>query len=289
MLVITVSATAGGHNIHAYRANQPNMLMTYLQALGMILSMGIVTWLYSLYRRDVSIIDSMWSLMLLAAALLYAWQSSELGLRSALVLTLVAIWAVRLSMHLIVRNRGEPEDRRYQEIRRNNEPHFSLKSLYIVFGLQGFLAWIISVPLLFALQATALHWLDALAVALWSVGFICESMADWQLYQFKKNDVNQGKVFASGLWRYSRHPNYFGEFCIWWGFYLLAIPAGGWWTIYAPALMTLLLLKVSGVGLMERDIGDRRTAYKAYIKRTNAFFPGLPHDACEVALKEQAS
>jgi len=189
-----------------------------------------------------------------------------------------------------VRNWGEPEDRRYQEIRRNNEPHFGLKSLYIVFGLQGFLAWVISIPLLFTLYpVTNFHWLDAVAVLLWLVGFIFESLADWQLFRFRRDDANQGKVLDSGLWRYSRHPNYFGEFCIWWGFYLLAIPTGGWWTIYAPALMTLLLLKVSGVLLMEKGIGSRRPAYQAYIERTNAFIPGKPCDSGEAALKEQAS
>ncbi len=266
------------------------MWMTYVQALGVIVGMGIVTWLYSLYRRDVSIVDSLWSLMFLAAAILYAWQSSEMSLRSALVLSLVAIWALRLSIYLTVRNWGQPEDRRYQEIRRNNEPHFGLKSLYIVFGLQGLLAWIISIPLLYALYPmTRFHWLDVVAVALWLLGFVFESVADWQLYRFKKYGANKDKVLDSGLWRYTRHPNYFGEFCICWGYYLLAVPAGGWWTLYAPALMTLLLLKISGVVLMEKDISRRRSAYQAYIERTNAFFPGFPRDLGDATIKEQAS
>lgn len=240
------------------------------------LPVALMPWIYSLFRRDVSIVDSLWSLMFLAAAILYLSRSPTVNLRSVLVLSLIAIWALRLSIHLTLRNWGQPEDRRYREIRRNNEPHFAFKSLYIVFGLQGVLAWIISIPLLFALYpVTHFHWLDVIAVILWLVGFVFESVADWQLFRFQKNEANKGKVLDTGLWRYTRHPNYFGEFCIWWGYYLLAVPGDGWWTIYAPALMTLLLLKVSGVGLMETEITRRRPAYQAYRETTSAFFPSL--------------
>lgn len=266
------------------------MWMTYLEALLLILVMGIATWIFSLYRRDVSIVDSLWSLMFLAAALLYIWQAPEIGLRSVLILTLVAIWALRLSIYLTVRNWGGPEDRRYQEIRRNNAPNFGLKSLYIIFGLQGILAWVISIPLLYAVFVkTAFHWLDAIAVTLWLVGFIFEVVADYQLFKFRKDTSNQGKVLDDGLWRYTRHPNYFGEFCIWWAFFLMAIPAGGWWTVYAPILMSFLLLKVSGVVLMEKDIGSRRPEYEAYIKSTNAFFPGRPKVDATLMMREQRS
>jgi steroid 5-alpha reductase family enzyme len=105
---------------------------------------------------------------------------------------------------------------------------------------------------------------------------IFETGGDYQLARFKADPANQGKVMDRGLWRYTRHPNYFGEFCIWWGYYLIALAAGGWWSIFAPALMTFLLLHVSGVALLEKDIGQRRPAYRDYIARTNAFFPGLP-------------
>lgn len=264
------------------------MWMTYLEALSVILLMGFATWIYSYFRRDVSIVDSLWSLMFLAAAILYAWQSPDMGLRAIIILALVAVWALRLSIYLTVRNWDEPEDRRYQEIRRNNEPHFRFKSLYIIFGLQGLLAWIISIPLFFSLNIkTGYHWLDVIAVTLWVVGIIFESLADDQLLRFRKNKANRGKVLDTGLWRYTRHPNYFGEFCIWWAFYLLAIPAGGWWTVYAPVLMSILLLKVSGVGLMERDIGNRRPEYQAYVERTNAFFPGRPRADVPMMMKEQ--
>lgn len=253
------------------------MWTTYLGALALILAMGALTWLYSLYRRDVSIVDSLWSLMFLAAGVLYAWHSPEFGSRSALVLALLAVWALRLSIHLTVRNWGQPEDRRYREIRSNNEPAFGWKSLYIVFGLQGVLAWIISAPLLVALSFDgAFHWLDIVATALWVTGFGFQALADLQLLRFGRDDANRSRVLDSGLWRYSRHPNYFGEFCIWWAYYLFAVTAGGWWTIFSPLLMTLLLLRISGVGLMEKNISSRRPGYREYVDRTNAFFPGRP-------------
>lgn len=265
------------------------MWTTYLIALAVIFGMGVATWLYSLYARDVSIVDSLWSLMFLAAAILYAWQAPEQGWHTVFILALVAVWSLRLSIHLTVRNWGEEEDRRYQEIRRNNEPHFGLKSLYIIFGLQGTLAWIISIPLLFALFArTGFHWIDIFAVALWLAGFIFEAVGDYQLMKFKQDASNKGKVLDTGLWRYTRHPNYFGEACIWWAYFLFAIPAGGWWTVYASVLMTFLLLKVSGVVLMEKDISQRRPAYQAYIDRTSSFFPWRPREAGRVVMEEQS-
>jgi steroid 5-alpha reductase family enzyme len=149
-----------------------------------------------------------------------------------------------------------------------------------VFGLQAALAWVISLPLLAATGSTApLGWLDAAGVALWLVGMIFEAGGDWQLARFKRDPANRGKVLDTGLWRYTRHPNYFGDFCVWWGFFLIALSAGGWWSIVGPLAMSFLLLKVSGVALLEKDIGERRPAYRDYIRRTNAFFPGPPRAA----------
>ena len=253
------------------------MFALYLEALRWIIILGLATWIYSVYRKNVSMVDSLWSLMFLAAGLVYLGSPGEATARSLLIFSLVAIWALRLSIFLTVRNHGQPEDRRYREIRSNNQPNFACKSLYIVFGLQGLLAWIISVPLLFALGSDrGFHWLDLPALLLWFTGFMFETMADWQLYRFKKQGDSDDGVLSSGLWAYSRHPNYFGEFCIWWSFYLFALPAGGAFTIYAPMLMTLLLLRISGIGLMERKIRERRPAYQYYIDNTNAFFPGKP-------------
>lgn len=266
------------------------MFSIYFEALLLILGMGLVTWFYSVKKHNVNIVDSLWSLMFLAAALYYLVNASEITARSLLIISLVSLWALRLSIHLLVRNWGEAEDHRYQKIRANNEPGFTFKSLYIIFGLQGFLAWIISIPLLFALHPTTpLNWLDGIALVLWTAGFIFEAVADYQLLLFKRDKANKGKVLNTGLWRYTRHPNYFGEFCIWWAFYLLALPAGGWWTLYSPLLMSFLLLKVSGVVMMEKDMTERRPDYQRYINSTNAFFPGIPGNSNYSELKERQS
>ncbi len=243
--------------------------------LGALLSLALLTWLVSLYKRDVSIVDGAWSLMIMLVAGVYAFASHGLGPRAPWVLGLTAVWALRLAVYIGWRNWGEPEDHRYQAIRARNQPHFELKSLYLVFGLQAVLAAVVSLPLLAALGSLRpLSLLDSLGMIVFATGLIVESLADWQLAQFKVDTRNHGEVLDTGLWRYTRHPNYFGEFCVWWGFYLIALAAGGWWTILSPLLMSLLLLKVSGVALLESNIAERRPAYNTYIARTNAFFPG---------------
>ncbi|MEJ2402399.1 MAG: DUF1295 domain-containing protein [Xanthomonadales bacterium] len=236
-----------------------------------------MAWAYSVVRRNVGIVDSLWSLMILATVGAYAVFAESAGVRETLVLVLVALWAVRLSAHITVRNHGEPEDRRYREIRRNNEPHFWLKSVYIVFGLQAVLAWFVAMPAVAAAASPApLGWLDALAVAIWGVGMLFEVVGDWQLMRFQRNRASGDQVLDTGLWRYTRHPNYFGEALLWWGIYLLAAGAGAWWTLASPVLMTFLLLRVSGVALLEKDIADRRPKYRDYIRRTSAFIPLPP-------------
>jgi steroid 5-alpha reductase family enzyme len=247
----------------------------YLWGLLTILLAALGAWLHSLRRNKVSIVDSLWPLLFLIAALTYAATSSVSGPRLLLMVVLVGVWALRLSAYITWRNWGGPEDRRYQAIRANHEPHFAVKSLFIVFGFQGLLAWFISLPLLAAIAGQqALNIFDMVGILLWLIGLVFEAGGDYQLAQFKADPTNRGRVMDSGLWRYTRHPNYFGDACIWWGFYLLATAAGGWWSIPAPVLMTFLLLRVSGVALLEKDIGERRPAYRAYIARTNAFFPG---------------
>jgi len=249
----------------------------YLHALIAMGLFAVAGWLISVIKRNVTLVDSMWALFFLLAATVYAWSQPAITTRAILILSLVAVWALRLSGYLTWRNWSPHEDHRYQQIRKNNEPHFWLKSLYIVFGFQVLLAWIISLPLLGAINSVSeLGFLDALGVALWLLGFVWESTGDWQLARFKAKPDNKGKVMDKGLWRYSRHPNYFGEFCIWWAYFLLALSAGAWWSLLAPVLMTVLLLKVSGVSLLEKDIGERRPAYAQYIAKTNAFFPGSP-------------
>jgi steroid 5-alpha reductase family enzyme len=187
----------------------------------------------------------------------------------------VTVWALRLSVYITWRNWGHGEDPRYEAIRARNEPNFSFKSLYLVFGLQAVLAWIISLPTLGAtLSAAPLTALDAAGSVLWLVGITFEAGGDWQLARFKANPENRGRVMDRGFWRFTRHPNYFGDFCVWWGLYLIAAGGGAWWSLIGPLVMSVLLLKVSGVALLESDIAKRRPEYVDYIKRTNAFFPG---------------
>jgi steroid 5-alpha reductase family enzyme len=249
----------------------------YLTGLMVAVAVALGTWILSLIRRNVSIVDAVWSLMFALMAWAYALGTIAVGPRTAPLLALVTIWSLRLSIYITWRNWGHGEDRRYVAIRARNEPHFPLKSVYLVFGLQALLAWIISLPLLGGI-ASVQPWglLDSLGVALFAVGFCFEAGGDWQLARFKSNPANHGKVMDRGFWRYTRHPNYFGDFCVWWGFYLMAASGGAWWSFVGPLLMSVLLTRVSGVTLLEKDIGERRSEYADYARRTNAFFPGMP-------------
>ena len=249
----------------------------YFLGLGLALLAAAVVWLFSLKLRDVTIVDSLWSVLFMLLAWSFAVASGHWGPRSLLTLSLVTVWAIRLSTYIAWRHRGQPEDHRYQAIRARNQPNFPLKSLYLVFGLQAVLAWIISLPLLGAVVGDgALGATDIAGAALWVVGFYFEAVGDWQLARFKADHANRGRVMDRGLWGLTRHPNYFGEFCMWWGLYVMAVAAGAWWSILGPMLMSFLLLRVSGVTLLEKDIGDRRPQYADYVKRTHAFFPGWP-------------
>lgn len=259
----------------------------FLFGLAVTLAIGVAGWLVTLPRGNVNLVDSLWSIFFLAAALGYALLDPANGPRAALILTLVGIWAARLSIHLAIRNWRKPEDHRYQAIRRSNSPGFGWKSLYIVFGLQAVLAWIISMPLHTAiLSQVPLGPIDALGAALIAFGVAFEALADRQLARFKAHPGNVGKVMDSGLWRYSRHPNYFGEACVWWGFWLIAADGGAWWTMVSPVLMTWLLLRVSGVALLESDIAERRPGYRDYVKRTSAFFPWPPRERSTTRAEE---
>jgi steroid 5-alpha reductase family enzyme len=252
-------------------------LPLWLGGLAALAVFAAAGWLLSLPLRNVSIVDSLWSLMFLLAAVVYLAGQASVGPRAWLVITLVALWSIRLAAYITWRNHGQGEDFRYRKMRADNDPGFAFKSLYIVFGLQAALAWVISLPLLAAMGSSApLGALDAAGAALWLVGMVFEAGGDWQLSRFKSDPASRGKVLDTGLWRYTRHPNYFGDFCVWWGLFLIALSAGGWWSIVGPLLMSFMLLKVSGVALLEKDIGERRPDYQAYISRTNAFFPGPP-------------
>ncbi|WHZ10637.1 MAG: hypothetical protein OJF60_001076 [Burkholderiaceae bacterium] len=239
--------------------------------------LAVGTWLASLRARDVSIVDSVWAFLVLVPACVVAAVSTPIGARAAAVLTMATAWALRLAGYITWRHRGQPEDKRYQAIRRRNQPHFERKSLYLVFGLQAALGWIVALPLMAVAAGRAgWHGLDAAGIALFLFGLAFETTADAQLARFKADPAHNGQVMTYGLWRYSRHPNYFGECCVWWGLWLVALAAGAWWTVASPLLMTLLLLRVSGVALLEKDLAGRHPEYGDYVRRTNAFFPGSP-------------
>lgn len=252
----------------------PAWLHAAALGLGAGVLLAMVVWAVSVPRRDVSIVDSAWGFLVLVPALVVATLLPQTGPRTAAVLGLAAAWALRLSAYIAWRHRGQPEDRRYQAIRRRNEPHFQWKSLYLVFGLQALLGWIVAAPLMAAVASlTPRNGLDLLGLALAAGGLIFEAVADAQMARFRADPRNRGQVMDRGLWRFSRHPNYFGECCLWWGLWLVAAAGGAWWTVLSPLLMTVLLLKVSGVPLLEKDLGRHRPGYADYVRRTPAFVP----------------
>ena len=266
------------------------MIAIWTYALPPLLLLGTLAWVHAAWRRNVNIVDSLWSLFFLVASAVYLVVGGDTRPSSLLLVTLVALWSLRLSLHLTLRNAGKGEDRRYAAMRAAN-PRFNGQSLLTVFGLQAVLAWLISLPLAAAIVSpAALQPLHLIAVALFLVGFAFEAVADWQLVRFKTEPDNKGRVLDRGLWRYSRHPNYFGEAVIWWSFYLFALASGAAWTGFAPLLMTFLLLKVSGITLLEKDIQSRRSEYRRYQETTPAFFPWKPRDVGHpVSAKEHHS
>ena len=242
-----------------------------------MLLLAVAVWALSIKLRDVSIVDSLWSIFFIVFTVLLAWRMGSDTTAAYVLIGLILLWGLRLSGYITVRNHGKGEDRRYQAIRARNQPHFEWKSFYLVFVLQAVLAWIVSLSLLAALAgASPWGWLDTVGVCVVLLGFVFETLGDLQLARFKADAANHGRVMNTGLWRYTRHPNYFGDFCVWWGFFLIALSAGGWWAIVSPLLMSVLLMKVSGVTLLEQDIAERRPGYRDYVERTPAFFPEWP-------------
>ena len=239
-----------------------------------VLALVLVGWLVSLARKDASVVDSLWG----PGFTVIAWTgyTQEISPRAWIVLLLVTLWGLRLGAYLTYRNHGRPEDHRYAAMRARHRP-FWLKSLYIVFLFQGALMLIIGSPLVIAMSSSApLGPLDMVGATLFAVGFSFEVVGDEQLRRFLLDPTHDGKVMDRGLWRYTRHPNYFGDATLWWGLACFAFSTGAWWCAYAPALMTFFLLRVSGVTLLESTLPKRRPEYTEYMKRTSAFIPWPP-------------
>lgn len=267
------------------------MIPSYVHGLLAMLILAFVIWLVSIKKNDVSIVDSVWSVFFLLASVVYLWPFQSLSFQQTVLFVLVTIWALRLSAYITWRNHGKEEDSRYQAIRARYSPNFAFKSLFIIFIFQAVLAAIIALPLWYVFtHNTAFGLMDVAGIALWLLGMFFEVVGDAQMARFKNSNASRnGGVMDSGLWHYTRHPNYFGEACLWWGYYLFAFSAGGWWTILAPVLMTWLLLKFSGVALLESDIVHRRPAYRDYIRRTSAFLPWLPAKAADTTTAKETT
>jgi steroid 5-alpha reductase family enzyme len=245
-----------------------------------VAAMMIATWLASVVLRDVSIVDPVWGFTFVVVAVVAALVGAGEGSRRVLVAVLVGVWGLRLGIHLSARKLGEigNEDRRYAKMRKRQGSRFPLWSLVMIFGLQGLLVLVVSLPVTAAARCTdPLDAWVAIGIAVWAVGVSFETVGDEQLRRFKADTENRGQVMNRGLWRYTRHPNYFGDACVWWGIWLVALPAGGtWWTFVGPLVMTILLVGVSGAALLEKDIDERRPGYREYIERTSGFIPRPP-------------
>ncbi|MGI8429870.1 MAG: DUF1295 domain-containing protein [Solirubrobacteraceae bacterium] len=252
-----------------------------LSAAAVALLMALV-WALSVVRRDASIVDPVWGPAFVLVAVVGTLAGGGDPVRRWLLLAMTAAWGLRLGLHLTRRKLGEPEeDRRYAAMRAKRGAGFAVWSLWAIFAVQAGLVLIVSLPLQAAAERPAAVGATILpGVLVFALGLAFEAIGDDQLRRFKVDPANRGKVMDHGLWHYTRHPNYFGDTCVWWGLWLVALPAGGvWWTVVGPLAMTLLLVRGSGKAMLERDIGERRPGYADYAKRTSGFLPLPPRGA----------
>jgi steroid 5-alpha reductase family enzyme len=256
---------------------------TALIGLATIVTALTLVWTISVRLHDASIVDICWGMGFVLLAWVYCVLSPALTPRSWLVSALITLWGTRLSVHIFRRNHGKGEDPRYQAMRAARGPDFWRISLVRVFWLQGVILWFVAFPIFVAVRATtpaALTAIDGLGLILFGVGLGFEAVGDYQLERFKADPRTRGTVLDTGLWRYTRHPNYFGDATLWWGMYVIAASTpGGWLTILSPLVMTLLLLKVSGVTLLEAGLKNSKPGYQAYVTRTSSFVPWFPRTA----------
>lgn len=257
------------------------MPLLYMFLVTSAVLFGLVTalWIVSLLLKNAGIVDIFWGIGFVVIAWIGFYLSGGYAPRKILICTLVTVWGIRLAAHIAARNCRKPEDFRYAAWRKENGARWWWVSYFKVFLLQGFLMCIIGMPIL-AAQASGfpaiLTPLDVAGASLWTFGLLFESIADRQLARFKAEPVNKGRILATGIWKYSRHPNYFGEAMLWWGIYLVALAAGYWWTVFfSPLLMTYLLVRVSGAAMLERTM-KLKPGYDEYMRTTSAFFPWFP-------------
>jgi steroid 5-alpha reductase family enzyme len=232
----------------------------------------------ALWRKDNSIVDVAWGIGFVLVAILTFFLGPGFIWLHILVTGLVCLWGLRLALYIYMRNKGKGEDYRYARWRKNWGKTFVWRSYLQIFMLQGFFMLIISYPVILVNNSEDRGfspWV-ALGVGIWLIGFLFEAIGDYQLARFKKNPQNKGKIMASGLWRFTRHPNYFGEVTLWWGIFLIALPLeNGWTAVVSPLLVTLLLLRVSGVSMLEKKYAGNPD-FAQYARRTSAFIPWFP-------------
>ena len=257
-----------------------------LYGLAAILALFTILWLVSLRLDNSSIADVAWAPGIVLIGLTYYFTSDGFPLRAYLTLALAALWAIRLSSHLFVRMRLLGEDFRYVRWR-DEYDHWWLVSLFKVFLLQAVVAWVVSLPLYFAIVSVGpreLTMFDYLGVLLFAAGLVIEAIADEHLRRFRANRANRGKVLDTGLWRYTRHPNYFGESLVWWGFGMIGLATGGLPGLVGPLVLTYLLIYVSGVALLESTLIEKQ-GYIQYVGRTPAFLPLPPRVQAQLMAK----
>jgi len=252
----------------------------FLQASLLILILVTLLWGWSVIIKNASIVDLFWGFSYVIVNAFYVFMAGELNPRKIIVLVLVSIWGLRLAIYLSIRNIGKGEDFRYQEFRRTYGPErFWWFSYFQTFLLQGVLIMIVSLPLLGiseSKQSGNLNLLDYLGFLVWMIGFAFEAGGDFQMAHFKKNPNNKGKLLNTGFWKYTRHPNYFGDSVVWWAYALFSMAAGSYWQIIGSVVMTFLLIKVSGIAMLEKTLRSTKPQYQEYIQKTSSFFPWFP-------------
>ena len=257
-----------------------NFPQIYFLGLLIILSLMTLLWLISTLIKNVSIVDIFWGFGFVLTNIFYFLTTDGLETRKIILLILVSLWGLRLSVYLGWRNIGKGEDFRYQKFRKNYGEHrYWWVSFFQTFLLQGVLMWLISAPLLgaqFYQDNNGLSILDYLGILFWLIGIVFEAGGDLQLARFKSNPESKGKVLNTGFWRYTRHPNYFGDSSVWWGFGLICIAGGSYFPILGSVLMTGLILKVSGVTLLEKSLKETKPQYREYMEKTSSFIPWFP-------------
>jgi steroid 5-alpha reductase family enzyme len=255
-------------------------LSIYLTLGLVILGLMTLLWLVSLALKNSSIVDIFWGTGFVITTWVAFWLTPDgVMARKLLLNLLVTLWGLRLSLHILVRNWGKAEDFRYQVWRKEAGAAWGWRSFFKVFLLQGVILWVVAAPLLAAqisAQPDRLTVIDYAAIPVWLIGFFFEAVGDWQLVRFKANPANRGQVLRTGVWRYTRHPNYFGDAAQWWAYYLIAVAAGGWWTVFSPMIMTTLLVRVSGVALLEKSLKEEKSGYEDYVATTSEFVPWFP-------------